>query len=140
MAPANGTVVASGGSEPGLSTIELPHARRLAVVNRGLFELHSRSNLYKSASSLNIAIDPPIQVTKDIIISAISIRSPQEPTMRFSTILSVPLLPAAVLAGPVAAPAKPLDVGPLPFPNPIALYFEMMGAPSCSVCCPSPPA
>ncbi|KAF7113804.1 hypothetical protein CNMCM5793_004859 [Aspergillus hiratsukae] len=55
--------------------------------------------------------------------------------MRLSTILSVPPLPAAVLAGPVAAPAKPDDVGPLPFPNPIAVYFEMMGAPSCSFGC-----
>lgn len=53
--------------------------------------------------------------------------------MRIFTILSVPLLSAAVLAGPVAVSPNPLEVNPLPFPNPVALYFQLMGALTCSV-------
>jgi hypothetical protein len=44
-----------------------------------------------------------------------------------------PLLSAAALAGPVAVLAKPLEVNPLPFPNLVALYFQLMGALTCSV-------
>ncbi|RHZ49188.1 uncharacterized protein CDV56_105281 [Aspergillus thermomutatus] len=60
--------------------------------------------------------------------------------MRLSTVLSVPLLSAAVLAGPVAdptksVPAKTLDPGNGGLPNPVTIFFGLFGAPPCSFGC-----
>ncbi|EAW20829.1 uncharacterized protein NFIA_113600 [Aspergillus fischeri NRRL 181] len=59
--------------------------------------------------------------------------------MKLSTILSAPLLSAAVLAGPVAeVPANTTDPNPEALPNLVALFFTILGAPACAVWHPHP--
>ncbi|RHZ64387.1 hypothetical protein CDV55_107391 [Aspergillus turcosus] len=61
--------------------------------------------------------------------------------MRLSTILSAPLLAAAVLAGPVAdptatsVPANTTDSNPDGSTNLVALFFTILGAPPCALGC-----
>lgn len=59
--------------------------------------------------------------------------------MKLSTILSAPLLSAAVLAGPVAeVPANTTGPNPDGLPNLVALFFTILGAPACAVSHPHP--
>jgi hypothetical protein len=83
-------------------------------------------------STLHLAIIPFNRLFKTQRTLSLNIASGIS-TRRIFTILSVPLLSAAVLAGPVVVPPNPPEVNPLPFPNPVALYFQLMGAPTCSV-------
>ncbi|KAF7116921.1 hypothetical protein CNMCM5793_005551 [Aspergillus hiratsukae] len=61
--------------------------------------------------------------------------------MRLSTILSVPLLSATVLAGPVAdpaatsVPANTTDSSPEGLTNLVSIFFIILGAPPCSLEC-----
>lgn len=113
-------------------------------INFYLYPRYLTSRLYKSVLSPTNTFMPYNRRSKDTTVQLSTAEDPiilkcYHPTMKLSTILSAPLLSAAVLAGPVAeVPANTTDPNPDGLPNLVALFFTVLGAPACAVSHPHP--